>query len=207
MIYIIIGISFILIWLGTVFFIVRYVKTFKNDLLKKLADTEKPSEGKSEYIPNKDDRIIFKPFDFVKRVDLEYFSYLLQQEHPQIIALVLSYMEPDKASVVLQNLPYMIQGEVSLRIATIDTVSPEIAREIERILEKKLFTRFNENHFASDGIEGIVKIINTTNLNSKKQILKAIEEENKDIAVEIKNKLKELKNPYRKICKIFSTRF
>jgi len=59
------------------------------------------------------------------------------------------------------------------------------------------------NYSAPGGIESIVKIINTANRDSKKQILKALEEENKDITVEIKNRLKELKNPFRKICKIF----
>ncbi|GBU29462.1 flagellar motor switch protein FliG [Treponema sp. R8-4-B8] len=203
MIYIVIGISFILVWLVTVLFIVRYLKTLKNDLLKTLSDTEKPSEGKSGYIPNKDERTNFKPFDFVKRVDLEYFSCFLQQEHTQVIALVLAYMEPDKASVVLQNLPYVIQGEVSLRIATMDTVNPEVTREIGRILEKKLFSLSSENYFAAGGIESIVKIIKTANRDSRNHILKAIEEEDADITVEIKKRLKELKNPYKKFCKIF----
>jgi len=203
MIYIVIGISFILIWLITTFFIVRYVKTLKNDLLKKLSDTEKPSEGKSEYLPNEDERINFKPFDFIKRVDLEHFSYFLQQEHTQVIALVLAYMEPDKASVILQNLPYAIQGEVSLRVATMGAVNPEVTREIGRIMEKKLFSLSSENYFAPGGIENIAKIINKANRDSKKQILKALEEENQDITVEIKNRLKELKNPYKRICKIF----
>jgi len=203
MIYIIIGISFILIWLGTIFFIIRYLKTLKNDLLKKLSDTEKPSEGKNEYIPKENEKIIFKPFDFVKHVDLKYFSYFIQQEHPQVIALVLAYLEPDKASVILQNLPYMIQGEVSLRIATMDTVNPEVTREIGRILEKKLFTLSSENYLAAGGIESTVKIINLTNRDSRNQILKALEGENKDITEEIKNRLRELKNPYKKLCKIF----
>jgi len=204
MIYIVIGISFIIIWFGTIFFIVRYLKKLKNDLLKKLSDTEKPSKEKSEYISNEDKRNIFKPFDFVKRVDLKYLSYFLQQEHPQIIALVLAYMEPEKASVILQHLPYVIQGEVSLRIATMETVNLEITREIERMLEKKLFTMSNENYLAAGGIENTTKIISLTNRNSKNQILNALEEENKEITVEIKNRLKELKNPYRKICKIFN---
>jgi len=95
------------------------------------------------------ERVIFKPFDFVNRLDLEYFSCFLQQEHPQVIALVHSYMEHDKASVILQNLPYIIQGEVSLRIATMETVNPEVTREIRRILEKKLFTLSSENYFAT----------------------------------------------------------
>jgi len=202
MIYIVIGISFILIWLGTIFFIIRYFKTFKNDLLKKLSDTEKSSEEKSEYIPNEEKRIVFKPFDFVKRVDLEYFSYFIQQEHPQVIALVLAYMEPDKASVIMQNLPYTIQGDVAIRIATMDAVNHEVTREIGKILEKKLFSLSGENNFAAGGIKSISKIINMLDRNSKNQIIKAIEEKDHEITEVIKLKLRELKNPYRKICKL-----
>jgi len=202
MIYIVIGISFILIWLGTIFFIVCYFKTFKNDLLKKLSVAEKPSEEKNEYIPNEDKRIIFKPFDFVKRVDLEYFSYFIQQEHPQVIALVLAYMEPDKASVIMRNLPCVIQGDVAMRIAAMDAVNPELTCEIGRILEKKLFSLSSENNFAVGGVENISKIISMVDRDSKNQIIKALEGKDPKITEMIKLKLRELKNPYRKICKL-----
>ncbi len=114
------GISFIIIWLGTTFFIIRYIKKIKKDLPGRFSYEEKPSEKKSE-------------FDNVKRADPENLLNFIKQEHPQIIALVLAHLEPDKASVILQKLPSELQSDVSLRIANLDRVSPEVIREIEQV--------------------------------------------------------------------------
>ena len=174
-----IGISFILIWLGTTFFIVRYVTKLKDDLLQ---------EKKSESIlgEDKESSLKTRPFDYIKRVDPMYLLLLLQQEHPQVIALVLSYLEPKTASVILQNLPHEEQSDVARRIACIDRVSPEVSREIERVLEKKLCTLSSEDYSAPGGIEDIVKILNQVNRSSGKQIIKALEDEDPELGEEIR---------------------
>ena len=64
----------------------------------------------------------------------------IQTEHPQTIALILAYLEPQKASIILSSLPHEIQSDVAKRIATMDRTSPETLREVERVLEKKLST-------------------------------------------------------------------
>jgi flagellar motor switch protein FliG len=173
------GISFFLIWLATTFFIVRYIKIIKNDLFKKFSDTEKPSEEKSEYIS---ERIVYKPFDYIKGVDPKNLLNFVHKEHPQVIALVLAHLEPKKASVILQNLPSEIQGEVSRRIAILDMVSPEVIRGIEQVLKKKLSTLSSEAYSVPGGVESIVEVLKYVDLDSKNHIIKELEDEDPELA-------------------------
>ena len=177
---IVMGISFIVIWLGTTFFILRYVKKIKKDLPGSFSDKEKPSEKKSN------------AFDNVKRADPENLLNFIKQEHPQIIALVLAHLEPDKASFILQKLSPELQSDVSLRIANMDRVSPEVTREIEQVLEKKLGAVGGE-YSTVGGIENIVEVLNHVDSDSKKkQIIKAIEDKDPEIAYEILKKFPSL---------------
>ena len=79
-----------------------------------------------------------RPFDFIRRTDPAHLLNFIQQEHPQTIALILAYLDPQKASVILQNLPVEIQSDVARRIATMDRTSPDVLREVERVLGKRL---------------------------------------------------------------------
>jgi len=176
---IVMTISFIVIWLGTTLLIIRYVKRLKDDLLAKFSDTEKPSEKEEG------EEGVYYPFDYVKRTDPENLLSFIQEEHPQIIALVLAHLEPDKASVILQNLPCELQSDVSRRIATMDRVSPEVTREIEQVLEKKLSALSGEDYIAAGGVESIVEILNHVDRDSRDQITEAIEDEDPELAYAI----------------------
>jgi len=186
---IVIGAAFIVIWLGTTFFIVRYIKRLTNDLFKKFYDTESPSEEKSECIPEEKADNGPRPFDFIKRVDPSILLNFIQLEHPQIIALVLAHLEPDKASVILQNLNHDIQSEVTRRIACMGWVSPEVIHKIEQVLEKKLITFSDEIYSSVGGVESIVKILNLVDGFSEKQIIEAMEEGDPELAEEIKKRM------------------
>jgi flagellar motor switch protein FliG len=182
---IVMGISFIVIWLGTTFFILRYVKKLKNDLLEKFSDKEKSSEKKSN------------AFDNVKRADPENLLNFIKQEHPQIITLILTHLEPDKASIILQKLPVELQSDISLRIATLDRVSPEVTRAIEQVLGKKLGGLSGEAYTTAGGFESIAKILNHVDSDSQKQIIKAIEDKDPEIAYEILKKFPSLLKEWR----------
>ena len=127
-----------------------------------------------------------RPFDFIRTIDPVHILNFIQAEHPQIIALVLVYLEPGKASFILESLPCDIQSEVARRIATMDRVSPEVVREIERVLEKKLSTMSSEDYYAAGGVESIVEILNKA---SGIQIIKALANEDPELAEEIKKRM------------------
>jgi len=188
----IIGISFIIIWLTTTFFIFRYIKILRNDLLKKISDTEKPPEKESENIQEENKENHGKPFDFIRRANLEYLVHFIQYEHPQIIALILAHLEPAKASSIMEKLPLDMLGEVAGRIATLDLVRPEIICEIERVLKDKLTTlsgEGNDDYFTAGGVENIVEILHHIDRDSEKKIIEALEHEDPELAEEIKNRL------------------
>ncbi|MDR1257033.1 MAG: flagellar motor switch protein FliG [Spirochaetaceae bacterium] len=130
-----------------------------------------------------------RPFDFIRRTDPAHLLNFIQQELPQTIALILAYLEPNKASVILQNLPHDVQSEVARRIATMDRTSPEVLREVERVLEKKLSTLSSEDYTAAGGVGSIVEILNLVDRSSEKQIVEALEEEDPELAEEIKKRM------------------
>ena len=113
----------------------------------------------------------------------------VQQEYPQTIALILAYLEPQKAAVILQNLPADIQPEVSKRLATMDRTSPDVLREVERVLEKKLSTLSSEDYTAAGGVDSIVEILNLVDRSSEKAIIETLEEDDPELAEEIKKRM------------------
>ncbi|MDR0760112.1 MAG: flagellar motor switch protein FliG [Treponema sp.] len=130
-----------------------------------------------------------RPFDFIRRTDPAHLLNFIQQEHPQTIALILAYLEPNKASIILQNLPHEVQSDVARRIATMDRTSPEVLREVERVLEKKLSTLSSEDYTTAGGVESIVEILNLVDRASEKQIIEALEDDDPELAEEIKKRM------------------
>lgn len=126
-----------------------------------------------------------RPFDFIRRVDPQNILNFIHQEHPQVIALVLSYLEPGKSALILENLPRELQGEMIQRIAAMGKTSPEILREIERVLEKKLSSLSGEDYCLAGGIENAVEILNFVDSTSKKLIVESINNENHELTKEI----------------------
>jgi len=130
-----------------------------------------------------------RPFDFIRRTDPAHLLNFIQTEHPQTIALILAYLEPNKAAYILQKLPHEIQSDVAKRIANMDRTSPEVLREVERVLEKKLSTLSNEDFTAAGGVDSIVGVLNLVDRTSEKAIIEALEEDAPDLAEEIKKKM------------------
>ncbi len=130
-----------------------------------------------------------RPFDFIRRTDPAHLLNFIQQEHPQTIALILAYLEPAKASIILGSLPHEIQSDVAKRIATMDRTSPEVLREVERVLEKKLSTLSSEDFTAAGGVENIVEILNLVDRSTEKLIIESLEEEDPELAEDIKKRM------------------
>jgi flagellar motor switch protein FliG len=130
-----------------------------------------------------------RPFDFIRRTDPAHLLNFIQQEHPQTIALILAYLEPNKASAILGSLPTEVQSDVAKRIATMDRTSPEVLREVERVLEKKLSTLSSEDYTAAGGVESIVEILNLVDRSTEKGIIERLEEDDPELAEDIKKRM------------------
>lgn len=130
-----------------------------------------------------------RPFDFVRKADPAQLLNFIQGEHPQTIALILSYLRPQQASIILSALPQEKQADVARRIALMDRTSPEIIKEIERVLEKKLSSMISQDYTAAGGIESIVDILNSVDRGTEKNIMETLELQDTDLAEQIKKKM------------------
>lgn len=130
-----------------------------------------------------------RPFDFVRKTDPSQLLNFIQKEHSQTIALILAYLKPQQASVILSGLPQEKQADVARRIATMDRTSPEVIKEVERILEKNLSSLVIEDYTAAGGVQAIVDILNSVDRGTEKYIMETLEIEDTDLAEEIKKRM------------------
>jgi flagellar motor switch protein FliG len=167
----------------------EFITTGGIDYARELLEKSLGSQKAIDIINRLTSSLQVRPFDFIRRTDPAHLLNFIQQEHPQTIALILAYLEPNKASIILQSLPHEVQSDVARRIATMDRTSPEVLREVERVLEKKLSTLSSEDYTAAGGVESIVEILNLVDRSSEKQIIEALEDEDPELAEEIKKRM------------------
>ncbi|MCC3145209.1 flagellar motor switch protein FliG [Halanaerobium sp. Z-7514] len=130
-----------------------------------------------------------RPFDSIRKTEAAQILNFIQEEHPQTIALILAYLSPSKASQILSALPADVQSKVAKRIAVMDRTSPEIIKEVERVLEKKLSSVAANEYARAGGIESIVDVLNNVDRGTEKNILDKLEEDNPDLVEEIKKRM------------------
>ena len=130
-----------------------------------------------------------RPFDFARKADPGQILNFIQNEHPQTIALILSYLDPEQAGQILSELPQEMQADVARRIAVMDSTSPEIINEVEQILERKLSATVTEDYTQTGGIEAVVDVLNGVDRATERTILDALEIQDPDLAEEIKKRM------------------
>lgn len=130
-----------------------------------------------------------RPFDFVRRADPGQVLNFIQHEHPQTIALILSYLKPQQAAQVLAELSPDKQAEIARRIAIMDRTSPEVVKEIEKALEKKLSNLMTEDYTTVGGVDSVVDILNSVDRSTEKNIMETLEVEDAELSDEIRRKM------------------
>lgn len=130
-----------------------------------------------------------RPFDFARKADPAQILNFIQNENSQTIALVLSYLEPDQSSIILSSLSQDKQADVAKRIALMESTSPEVINQVERVLEQKLSATVTQDYTSAGGIESIVKILNGVDRGTERTILDALEIQDPELAEEIKKRM------------------
>jgi flagellar motor switch protein FliG len=130
-----------------------------------------------------------RPFDFARRAEPAQILNFIQNEHPQTIALILSYLDPQQSGQILSELPQEMQADIARRIAMMDSTSPEIISEVESILERKLSTTVTQDYTQTGGIEAVVEVLNGVDRATEKTILDALEIQDPELAEEIKKRM------------------
>lgn len=130
-----------------------------------------------------------KPFNLLRKADPKQLINFINNEHPQTISLILSYLQPEQAAVVLSSLPEGLQTEITKRIATMERTSPEMLREVEAVLEKKLSSVVNQDFTVAGGIDTLVDILNRVDRGTEKSILEDLERDDQELVEEIRKRM------------------
>lgn len=130
-----------------------------------------------------------RPFDFARKADSQQVLNFIQHEHPQTIALVLSYLDPEQSGQILSELPQEMQAEIAKRIATMDSTSPEIISQVEQVLEQKISSSLTEDYTQTGGIAAVVEVLNGVDRSTERTILDALEIQDPELAEEIKKRM------------------
>lgn len=130
-----------------------------------------------------------KPFDFARKADPSQLLNFIQNEHPQTIALILSYLPSEQSAAILSALPQGKQTEVAQRIATMDRTSPDIIKEVELVLESKLSSLISQDYTSAGGIQSIVDILNSVDRGTEKNIMDTLEIQDAELAEEIRRRM------------------
>jgi flagellar motor switch protein FliG len=153
------------------------------EMLEKAFGTEKAEDmiGKAVETLN------VLPFDTVKKTDASQLLSLIANEHPQTIALILAFLQPNQAAQILSGLPPDLSTDVATRLAQMDRTTPEVIRDVERVLERKLATLVTSDLSTAGGVKSLVEVLNWTDRATEKNILEGLTESNPELAEEVKN--------------------
>jgi len=125
------------------------------------------------------------PFEFLKRADPAQICSFIQDEHPQTIALILAHLSAQVSAIVLSALPRDVQADVVTRIATMDRTPPEIVREVERVLERKMANVFSQGFTFAGGVKEVAEILNRIERTTERAIMMDLEQSDPELADEI----------------------
>jgi flagellar motor switch protein FliG len=130
------------------------------------------------------------PFNFLSHADPRQLLSYVQHEHPQTIALVLAHIPSALASSILSGLSPEVQSEVAHRIAVMDRTSPDVIRQVEQALQRKLSTVLQPDELSTvGGLDPLVDIINRADRTTERLILEALEARSPEIAEEIRRRM------------------
>lgn len=130
-----------------------------------------------------------RPFDLVRRTDPKQLLSFIQGEHPQTIALIMTHLPADKAAILLSSLPQERQADVTKRIALMGRTSPEVLKEIEKILERKISSLAPTDYTTSGGIQSVVDILNRSDPGTLKVVMDSLEIDDPELAEQVKRQM------------------
>ena len=140
---------------------------YAKDLLQKALGEEKAKDVLGKLTAS----LQVRPFEFIRKTDASQILNFIQDEHPQTIALILSYLSPSQAAGIVGSLPPDKQTDVAKRIATMDRTSPDVIKEVEDILEQKLASLVSQDYTIVGGVDSVVAILNTVDRGTEKHIM------------------------------------
>ena len=162
-----------------------YISTGGLEYAQNVLEKALGSEKAMEILNRLTTSLQVRPFDFLRKTDPSQLMNFINNEHPQTIALIMAYLDPDQAATVLGSLSPEAQADVARRIAQMDRTSPDIIREVERVLERKLSSLVTQDFTTAGGVKAIVEVLNRVDRTTEKSIIETLEVDNPELAEEI----------------------
>ncbi|MDP4087905.1 MAG: flagellar motor switch protein FliG [Bacillota bacterium] len=131
----------------------------------------------------------YRPFAIARKADAHQLMNVISSEHPQTIALILCYLQADKAGQVLSALPEDVQAEVAFRIATMSNTSPMVVKEIEKVLDSKLSSVVRSDMTVIGGLQTLVDLLNQVDRTTEKNITESLERESPELAEKVRESM------------------
>ncbi|HOA16414.1 MAG TPA: flagellar motor switch protein FliG [Fervidobacterium sp.] len=158
---------------------------YAKDMLIKAFGPEKAMQIIERLVSN----LAVKPFEFMKTADVVQIVNFLQSEHPQTIALVLSFLDVRVASQVLGALPENLQLEVVKRISLLERASPDVVKEVEKLLEKKFAGVTTQTMSVVGGLDTAAEIMNNLDRSTERTLMERLTYESPELAEEIRKRM------------------
>ncbi len=158
---------------------------YAKDLLEKALGSEKAQEVLGKLTAS----LQVRPFEFIRKTEASQILNFIQDEHPQTIALILSYLSPQQAAGIISALTPDKQTDVAKRIAMMDRTSPDVIKEVEGVLEQKLASLVSQDYTIVGGVDSVVEVLNTVDRGTEKHIMENLEIEEPELADEIRKKM------------------
>lgn len=159
---------------------------YARDLLSKALGSQRAKEILDKVVEATEQ---YRPFSIARKADAHQLMNVINNEHPQTIALILCYLQSDKAGQILSSLPEELQGEVAYRIATMSNTSPMVIKEIEKVLNEKLSSVVRSDVTTLGGVETIVDILNQVDRTTEKNITEELEQEDQELAERVRQSM------------------
>jgi flagellar motor switch protein FliG len=166
-----------------------YISSGGLDYAREILEKALGSEKAVSIINKLTSSLQIRPFDFARKTDPGQLLNFIQNEHPQTIALIMSYLQAEQSGAILSSLPPDRQVDVAKRIATMDRTSPDVLKDVERILERKLSSMVTQDFTAAGGVDSIVEILNRVDRATERTIMENLEVQNPELAEEIKRRM------------------
>ena len=126
------------------------------------------------------------PFSFLRQADSQNVLTYINDEHPQTIALILSHLPPNQGAEILAGLPEARRLAVVRRIATMGRTSPDIIREVEQGLERRMSSVMSQSFERAGGVEAVAEILNVSDRATERTLLDALRVEDPQLVEEIR---------------------
>ena len=151
--------------------------SYIRNVLTKALGTDKAQSVLGRITPTSSNR----PIEILDWMDARAIAEMVLDEHPQIISLIISYLEPSVGADVMNMLPVELQADVIRRVATLETVQPDALRELEMVMQQKFAANTSLRASQVGGVKAAAALMNFTQQDTEQRIMKVLGKDDKDL--------------------------